>query len=132
MVVDTSALVAVMSAEPGWEKLLGVMEDAAVVHVSSATLIETSMVLEGRHGRKQLEILDRLLARLGAEIVPVDEDHVVAAREAFHRFGKGRHPARLNFGDLFSYALAITLAEPLLFIGNDFSRTDVEPALPPG
>ena len=89
------------------------------------------MVLEVRHGRKQLEILDRLLARLGAEIVPVDEDHVAAAREAFHHYGNGWHPARLNFGDLCAYALAVTLAEPLLFIGNDFSQTDIKPVLQP-
>ena len=132
MVIDTSALVAVLAAEPDWRRLLDVMKAADRLHVSAATVIETAMVMEGRQGREQGEILDQLLARLAVVTVPVDASQVLLAREAFRRFGKGRHSARLNFGDLFAYALARASGEPLLSKGDDFARTDIEPALAPG
>jgi ribonuclease VapC len=129
MVVDTSALVAVLAAEPGWRRLLRAMEEADRLLISAASLVEAGIVMDGRLGPRQAEILDQLLDRLAVEIVPVDAAQASLAREAFRRFGKGRHSPRLNFGDLFAHALAQSLGEPLLFVGDDFSRTDIVPAL---
>lgn len=86
------------------------------------------MVLEGKAGPSVSPALDALLARFGIELVPVTLDQAEAARVAWRRFGKGNHPARLNFGDCFSYALAKTTGEPLLFKGNDFAQTDIQAA----
>lgn len=94
--------------------------------VSAATVVETSLVLLGRYGDVGDAQLDRLLRGLGAEVVPVGEEQVTLARDAAVRFGRGRHPAALNFGDCFSYALSVAHREPLLFVGDDFSQTDVE------
>jgi ribonuclease VapC len=93
--------------------------------VSAATLVETSIVIESRYGPEGVRDLDLLLAAAGAEVIAVDADQAEVARRAFSRFGKGRHPAALNFGDCFSYVLAVTRAEPLLFKGADFIHTDV-------
>lgn len=132
MVVDTSAVVAVLAAEAGWRRLLQAMKDADRLFISAASLVEAGIVLDGRLGPQRGEILDQLLRQLAVEIVPVDVAQASLARNAFRRFGKGRHPARLNFGDLFAYALAQSLDEPLLLSGDDFTRTDIEPALAPG
>jgi ribonuclease VapC len=94
--------------------------------ISAASVIESSLVLLGRYGEAGEALLDRLLRGIGAEVVPVGEEQVVLARDAALRFGRGRHPAALNFGDCFSYALSVTRGEPLLFVGDDFSKTDVE------
>ena len=91
-------------------------------------LLEATMVLEGKAGPSVSFALDALLARFGIELVPVTLEQAEAARIGWRRFGKGNHPARLNFGDCFSYALAKTSGEPLLFKGNDFAQTDIEPA----
>ena len=84
--------------------------------------------MQGRHGDGGSRDLDTLLAQAGAEVVPLTVAHAAAAREAFRRFGKGRHPAGLNYGDCFSYALSVALSEPLLFVGDDFGQTDVDVA----
>jgi ribonuclease VapC len=89
-------------------------------------VIETSLVILARFGEAGEPQLDRLLRSIGAEVVPVDEEQVALARDAALRFGRGRHHAALNFGDCFSYALAIARDEPLLFVGHDFTKTDVE------
>ena len=98
--------------------------------LSVAGWVELSLVVAGRHGdRATLEFLDRVLQTAAIELRPVDELQARLAREAFLRFGKGRHPAGLNFGDCFSYALARTLDAPLLFVGDDFGQTDVRVAM---
>ena len=94
--------------------------------MSAATVVEASLVLLGRYGEAGEAQLDRLLRSIGAEVVPVGEEQVNLAREAALRFGSGRHQAALNQGDCFSYALSVARGEPLLFVGDGFSRTDVE------
>ena len=96
--------------------------------MSAATYLELSIVMENKGGPRAGYELDELIAQTDVEIVPVTLEQAEAARVAWRRFGKGNHPARLNFGDCFSYALAKTAGEPLLFKGNDFSQTDIEPA----
>ncbi|GJG85569.1 ribonuclease VapC [Gemmatimonadetes bacterium T265] len=125
MVVDTSALVAYLLAEPERARLLGAMQEAPTLATSAVALVEASMVLLGRRGEDGARELDALLDGLGIVVAPATRATAVLARNAFDRYGKGRHPAALNFGDCFSYALAKERGEPLLFVGNDFSRTDV-------
>ena len=96
--------------------------------MSAATLLELTIVIENKGGPKAGYELDEFMAKSDFEIVPLTLEQTEAARVAWRRFGKGNHPARLNFGDCFSYALAKTTGEPLLFKGNDFSQTDIEPA----
>jgi ribonuclease VapC len=130
LVVDTSAVVALLKSEPGWETLASRLHAAAFRLLSVAGWVELSLVVAGRHGdAATLAFLDRFLQTAAIERRPVDEPQARLAREAFLRFGKGRHPAGLNFGDCFAYALARTLDAPLLFVGDDFARTDVRPAL---
>jgi ribonuclease VapC len=125
MVLDTSALLAILLDEPEKRAFAEAIEEAEVRLLSAASFVEASMILESRHGAEGVRALDRLLATAKVEIVPVDLAQAGAAREAFRQFGKRRHPAGLNFGDCFSFALAKCRAEPLLFKGSDFSRTDV-------
>lgn len=126
MVIDTSALVAILAGEPEGQAFIDAIEAADVRLISAATFVEISIVLEARHGAEGPRNLDLFLDRAGVEIAPVDEEQAREARRAFARFGKGRNAAGLNFGDCFAYALAITSGEPLLFKGEDFARTDVE------
>jgi ribonuclease VapC len=126
MVIDTSAVVAVLLAESPVDRLIAAIEADATRLISAATVVEASLVLLGRRGEAGDATLDRFLAAIGARIVPVGDEHVVLARDAALRFGRGRHPAALNFGDCFSYALSIAFDEPLLFVGDDFAMTDVE------
>lgn len=128
MVVDTSALVAILKREEGWERLADALASASNRRISAATLVEAGIVVHAMYGDHGERELDLLLSRARIETVAVTEEQSEIARSAFRRFGKGRHPAALNFGDCFSYALAATLDEPLLFVGNDFSRTDIQPA----
>ncbi|HEX8275232.1 MAG TPA: type II toxin-antitoxin system VapC family toxin [Longimicrobiaceae bacterium] len=128
MVADTSALVAVLLREPTADRLTGALDRAPLIRCSAVSLVEAAMVMQGRLGEGGERELDLLVARLRVEIVPVTVQQAEVARSAFRRFGKGRHPAGLNFGDCFSYALARALGEPLLFVGNDFSQTDVQVA----
>jgi ribonuclease VapC len=128
MVIDTSALIAFLLREPDASRLMIVFDTMALGRLSAASLLEAGMVMQGRLGDEGESRLDRLLQRLGVEIVPVSREHAEIARAAFRRFGKGRHPAALNFGDCFSYALARALGEPLLFVGDDFSQTDIDVA----
>ena len=125
MVIDTSALMAVLQDEPERRSFNEAIEAADSVALSVASFVETSIVIEARHGAEGLRALDRLVERAGIVVAAVDFAQGRLARDAFARFGKGRHPAGLNFGDCFAYALAKTLGEPLLFKGEDFSRTDV-------
>lgn len=126
MVIDTSALIAILQGEPTAARLLAAVEADHRRLVSAATVVEASLVVLGRFGDAADPQLDRLLRTLGVDIVPVGEEQAVLAREAGLRFGRGRHPAALNFGDCFSYALSVARGEPLLFVGSDFSQTDVD------
>ena len=128
MIIDTSALLAILLGEPD----AGHYEDAIAAawprRMSAIALLEAAMVVESRGGAKAGHDLDVLLEKAAVELVPVTSEHANAARHAWRRFGKGNHRAALNFGDCFAYALAKTTGEPLLFKGKDFTHTDVEPA----
>jgi ribonuclease VapC len=125
MILDTSAILAILQKEPERRRFLEAIEAADAVRISVASLVETSIVIESRFGAEGLLDLDRFIVRAGIELVPVDAEQSQWARQAFSRFGKGRHRAALNFGDCFSYALAMVLGEPLLFKGDNFLHTDV-------
>lgn len=129
MVLDTSALLALLLDEPEAETLRAAIDEDEARFVSAATLLETAVVIEARKGEAGGRELDLLLHRADVVIVPVDAEHVAEARRAWRRFGRGRHPAALNFGDVFAYALARVSDEPLLFKGDDFARTDIRRAL---
>ena len=125
MVIDTSAIVAIALNEPDAAELEVRIADDPVRLISAATMLEATIVLETRLGDAGGREFDLWLLKIGAEIVPVDAEQADAARRAWRRFGKGRHAAALNYGDCFSYALALTRGEPLLFKGEDFAKTDV-------
>ena len=127
MVIDTSALVAIFFAEPERQKFLVAITAAGSRLVSAATVLETGIVLEARQGEAAGREFDLFVVRANLQIVPVDVEQADLARSAWRKYGKGRHAAGLNFGDCFSYALAKEMDEPLLFKGNDFNRTDIEP-----
>ena len=126
MVIDSSVLVSILLAEPDRLPLELSIEADPIRLVSAVTKLEASMVLIGREGQDGRGRLDRLLARMAATIVSFDDHQSEIARDAFARFGKGRHRAGLNFGDCAAYALSKAEAEPLLFKGTDFGATDVE------
>jgi ribonuclease VapC len=131
LAADSSALLAILLGEPERAEF----EEFLLAHdvkISAGTLMETLRVVQLGLGPQGLAGVDELLAATGAEIVPVDADQVATATEGMLRFGRGRgeEPAVLNFGDLFAYALAKRLGLPLLYKGDDFARTDVQPALP--
>ena len=125
VVIDTSALIALLTGEPSAPRLIAALERDPVRLVSAATVLEATLVLLGRYGDGGDAPLDRLLRAMDAEIVPVTSLHLSIARDAALHFRRGKHSAALNFGDLFSYALAISIGEPLLFVGADFTATDV-------
>jgi len=125
MVIDTSAVLAILQREPERRTYLEAIEAADTLRMSVASYVEGSIVIESRYGPEGLRDFDRLISRAGIELVPVDEEQGQLARSAFSRFGKGRHRAGLNYGDCFSYAAAISLGEPLLCKGDDFIHTDV-------
>ena len=129
MVLDTSALLALLLDEPEAEAFRAALEDDQLRLVSAGTLLETAIVIEARKGDAGGRELDLLVHKAGITIVPPDADQVSAARRAYRRFGRGHHPAALNYGDVFAYALAVTAEEPLLFKGDDFAKTDVRRAL---
>jgi len=128
VVVDTSALLAVLLDEPEREPFIELLADAEDPLISAATLLESSIVMQAKTGNDGGADLDELLAAAAVRCVAVDRAQAHVAREAYARFGKGRAPAGLNFGDCFSYALAQVTGRPLLFKGADFGLTDVEPA----
>ena len=130
MVIDTSAIIAILSAEPESERLATAIATASVRSMSAASWLECAIVIEARYGGAGSEKLDELLRAAAINIEAVTVEQAQMARLAYRQYGKGRHPASLNFGDCFSYALAKVLGQPLLFIGNDFSQTDIESAEP--
>jgi len=128
MVIDTSALLAILQDEPERHAFNRAIEAAASRRLSAASWVETSIVIEARYGAEGLRDLDLFIDRAAIELVPVDIEQAKVARRAFSQFGKGRHPAGLNYGDCFSYALARQLGEPLLFKGEDLKKTDLRAA----
>ena len=129
MVIDTSALLAILQDEPERRRFNEAIEEADHARVSAVTLVEASMVLEVRFGLEAVRELDAFVDRAGIVIDDVDAAQARQARLAFGRYGKGRHRAGLNFGDCFAYALAAVRGEALLFKGDDFAHTDIRSAL---
>ncbi len=127
MVIDSSALIAVLLNEPNAAFIAGAIESASQRLLSAANLLETSIVIESRKGEAGARDLDLLLYRAAIEVVAVDQDQAEIARVAWRRFGKSRHSAGLNYGDCFAYALAKSRRLPLLFEGDDFAQTDITP-----
>ena len=128
MVVDTSALVAMLLGESEHAALIALLADAEDPLISAATLVEASIVMHAKTGDDGVADLDELLAAAAVRCVALDSAQAHIARDAYVRFGKGRAPAGLNLGDCFSYALARATERPLLFKGEDLSHTDVMPA----
>ena len=129
MVIDTSALIAILEDESERSLYNRLIAGAATRRLSSANYVETSIVMEARRGRTAVHDLLVYIARAGIEIVEVTEEHAQIAVDAYRTYGKGRHTAGLNFGDVFSYALSVSVDEPLLFKGEGFALTDVVPAI---
>jgi ribonuclease VapC len=129
IVIDSSALVAILRDEPERRLFIDAILDHGRPCISAGTYLEASMVMELRLGDRGGREIDTLIEDVGIETVAFDQVQASAAREAFRQFGKGRHRAALNFGDCFSYALAKTMGAPLLFKGEDFALTDIKRAL---
>ncbi|MGH7477252.1 MAG: type II toxin-antitoxin system VapC family toxin [Longimicrobiales bacterium] len=128
MIVDSSAIVAVAIRELGHEALIGRLGTADRIGAGTPTLAETAIVLTARLGSDARGMLERLIQELRIEEIPFGEAHWRAALDAFERFGRGRHAARLNFGDCMAYAVAKLADQPLLYVGEDFARTDIASA----
>jgi ribonuclease VapC len=126
VILDSSAIVAVVLDEPGGDRIGRIIGEADVCRMGAPTLVETTMVLVGREGPKGNLLLARFLQRRNFDVLSFGEAHWRVAQDAFGRFGKGHHPAALNFGDCLTYATAYVAGEPLLCIGNDFAQTDLE------
>ena len=128
MTVDSSALVAIVLGEANHLDLIDRILEAEHVRIGAPTLVEASIVLSARVGRPMQDVLAEILAELGVAIVPFGEAEWRLAHQAYLQFGRGRHPASLNFGDCLSYATARAARDTLLFVGRDFEKTDIPPA----
>ena len=128
MIVDSSAVLAILFDEPDAKRHAAAIMAAYPCRMSVANVLEAAIALERRGGESAAQELDTFLERAEIELVPVTVEHLEAARRAWRRLGKGNHRAALNFGDCFAYALARTTGEPLLFKGHDFAQTDVDAA----
>ena len=128
MVIDTSVIVAILRNEPEAIRLEKALVADPIRLIPATCVLEARMVLISRHGEHALAEIDLWLSKIEANVIPVDADLVDLATQAWLAYGKGRHPAALNFADCLPYALATRADEPLLFIGNDFSQTDIEAA----
>lgn len=129
MVIDSSALIAYLNGEASSDTIEAALDSDPRRQISAATLVEAGIVVERQRGEPAGLQLDLLLHRLQVEVVPVTREQAELARTAYRQYGKGVHPAGLNFGDCFSYALAKSLGEALLFVGDDFSKTDIQRVL---
>lgn len=130
MIVDSSAMVAIIRGERDGARLAARLSESDSARMSAATLVELSIVIDRDSSPNSAALLDELFDRSGIEVVPFTAEQAAIARGAYQRFGKGSgHRARLNLGDCFAYALAKETGEPLLFKGDDFSHTDIVPAL---
>lgn len=128
MTLDSSALIAILFAEPGYLELIDRILQADHVRVGAPTVVETGLVFAGRRGSRSAESVDGLLTELGVAVVAFGERESRVAIDAFQRFGRGRHAAALNYGDCLAYAAAVAARDTLLFVGEDFSKTDVTAA----
>jgi ribonuclease VapC len=128
MILDSSAIVAIILAEPDHAELLAKIDTAPGVAIGAPTLVETLIVLTARLRGEPILALKELLRAIEADVIPFTEDHGRSALRAYLRFGKGRHRAALNFGDCLSYATASVARQPLLYVGEDFSQTDIQRA----
>lgn len=126
MILDSSAIVAIALQEIGYEKLLDAVSNANTIAVGAPTLVEATIVLSARLQRDARPLVSRLRDEAGWDVIAFDEAHVSAALDAWLRFGRGRHPARLNYGDCLAYAVARLARRPLLCLGDDFAQTDLE------
>ena len=129
MVIDTSALIAILFGEPEAVPFVRAIADESRILISAFNMLEAGIIVESRKGEVGGRELDMLLHRARIEIVPMNTDQVELARTAWRKYGKGNHPAGLNIGDCCAYALARYSGEPLLFKGNDFSQTDIRAAI---
>ena len=129
MVIDTSAIAAILFCEPDRKVYEAAIAGAGGCSLSAVTRVEAALVVEGRKGELGRAALEQFLSISGAQVAAVTGDQAMIAIEAFRRFGKGRHPAGLNLGDCFAYALARATGQPLLFKGDDFRQTDILPAV---
>ncbi|UYK39756.1 type II toxin-antitoxin system VapC family toxin [Microbacterium terricola] len=130
MIVDSSALIAIIQGEPGAHDLLAALQATTAPAISSATLTEASIVADGSRDPVKIARFDDLVAAVGFDVVPLTATQAALARQAYRDFGRGSgHPARLNLGDCFTYALAKERREPVLYVGEDFSHTDLASAL---
>ena len=128
MIVDTSAIVAIFLREPGFEGLLDKLAGEPDARIGAPTLAETGIVLAARLRADSRGVLERFVRRFEIQVLPFEGPHWQEAVFAWQRFGKGRHPAALNFGDCLTYAVARLSGRPLLFVGDDFSKTDLRAA----
>ncbi len=128
MILDTSAVVAIFFKEPGFETLVAKMASAQAIGIGAPTLSEAGIVLCARMKTDSRPLLGRFLEDLDVQTIPFGDAHYRESVLAYQRFGRGRHPAGLNFGDCLTYAVARLAGQPLLFTGKDFSLTDIEPA----
>ncbi len=128
MTLDSSALIAILFAEPGYLELVDRILEADAVRIGAPTLVETSLVFAGRRRGRAGREVEALVRELGITVVPFGETEWHTAVDAFARYGRGRHKASLNFGDCFAYATAAVAADSLLFVGDDFKHTDLRPA----
>lgn len=128
MTLDSSAVIAILLSESGALDLVDRILEADVVRIGTPTLVETAIVLTSRRGRPSLPEVRGLVDQLGVTVVPFGIDEWAAAVAAFDRFGRGKHRAGLNFGDCLAYATAAVAGDSLLFVGNDFTKTDIKPA----
>jgi ribonuclease VapC len=128
MVLDSSPLVAILFDEEGSERFVTALEGADLIAISSPTLLETTMVATRKLDPRGRAIVAQMLERWSVVVTPFDQRHARVAFDAFLRYGKGRHPAALNYGDCMTYAAARIAEMPLLFAGDDFSKTDIEAA----
>ena len=128
MILDSSAVVAVIREEEGYDRLIGAIEAAGPIAIGAPTVVECSLALVRRYGVVGRLMLSRFFEQNEVITVPFDDRHWSVAADAHIRYGKGRHPARLNYGDCMTYATAKVADAPLLYVGNDFSQTDVAAA----
>ena len=131
MILDSSAVLVILFHEPNAKSYADAIEDNPVRRISAATLLELSIVVESQNGASGLHDLEHFIRQAEIVIEPFTAEQAFLAQRAWSLYGRGKHPAKLNFGDCFSYALAKSLDEPLLFKGSDFSLTDIEPAIQP-
>lgn len=129
MILDSSAAIAVMTRESVTEQLVSVMVSARVLGIGAPTLAETSIVLSSRRGKDAQGLVARFVDEFEIQTILFGARHWKLASEAYARYGKGRHAAQLNFGDCMAYAVARLAGQPLLFVGNDFAKTDIERAM---